>query len=126
METFHIIVSIAATLVTTLVPSIIKIVMLAKDKRNAQTEAEAEKAKNAIRTEAQKLVASVEVDLAPIDKLLKNNNSGTAGSMKKRDAFRDLKVFCLENGHHVDDDTLNAVIEKEIEFSNIVNAKKNS
>lgn len=124
METLHIIVSVAATLVTTLVPSIIKIAKLAKDKRNAQTEAEAEKAKNAIKTEAQKLVASVEVDLAPIDKLLKSNASGTAGSMKKRDAFRDLKVFCLENGHRVDDDTLNAAIENEIEFSNIVNAKK--
>lgn len=123
METMNIIISITATLVTTLIPSILKIGALAKAKKNAQTETAAEKAKNAINAEAKKLVAGAEVGLAAIDKLLKANNCGTAGAMKKHDAVRDLKVFCLENGYGWNDEEMNAVIENEIEFSKVVNAK---
>lgn len=123
MDTLYIIISIVATLATTFVPSIIKIVLLNKAKRTAQTIAEEEKATNAINAEARKLVAGAEVGLANIDKLLKNANCGTAGALKKHDAKRDLKVFCLENGIPWDDDKMDDVIEKEIEFSKTVNAK---
>lgn len=123
METINIIISIAATLVTTLIPSAIALVKALKAKRNAQTEAASEKAQNAINAEAKKLVAGAEVGLAAIDKLLKANNCGTAGAMKKHDTKRDLKVFCLENGIPWDEEKMDKVIENEIEFSRIVNAK---
>ena len=127
MEFFNIMISIAATLASTFVPSIvvscIKISRLNKAKANAQTDAEMHKAENAIKDEARKLVAGAEVGLANIDKLLKTANCGTAGALKKHDAKRDLKVFCLENGIPWDDEKMDEVIEKEIEFSKTVNAK---
>ena len=123
MQTLYIIISIVGTLVTTLTPSIIALIKAVKAKNSAQTVASAEQALNAVIAEAKKLIATYEVDLTPIDKLLKTTNCGTAGSMKKRDVAMALKVFCLENGYTWDDEKMNELIEREIEFSNTVNAK---
>lgn len=124
MQTLYIIISIVGTLVTTLTPSIIALIKAVKAKNSAQTVASTEQALNAVIAEVKKLIANYEVDLTPIDKLLKANNCGTAGSMKKRDVYTDLKVFCLENSIPWDDAKMNEIIEREIEFSNTVNAKK--
>lgn len=123
MQTVYIIISVLGTLVTTLIPSIIAYVKAIRDKVRAQTTAEAEHAQNAIIAEAKRLVESAEVSLEAIDNILKTNNSGTAGGMKKRDVILALKVFCLEHGYAWDDEEMNAIVEREIAFTNAVNAK---
>jgi hypothetical protein len=123
MEKFEIIISIAATLLGTLIPSAIALWTQIKAKRNAKTEAEAEKAKNAINAEIKRLVAGAEVSFEAIDKLLKNQNQ-TAGPMKKRDVISNLKTFCLENGYGWVDAEMDKAIEDEVAYTKVVNAKK--
>lgn len=122
MEAVRTIITIVATLVTTLVPSIITILKAVKNAKNAKTEAEVEKAKNAIATEIKRLVAIAEVSYAPIDKTLKAQND-SAGAMKKRYVVTDLKAFCLENGYPWNDAEMDAAIENEVAFTKVVNAK---
>ena len=123
METVRTIIAIVATLVTTLVPSIIALCKAIKAKKNATTEADAEKAKNAITAEIKRLVANAEVSFAAIDKMLKQQN-GSAGAMKKRDVVIALKAFCLENGYAWDNAAMDAAIEDEVAFTKTVNAKQ--
>ena len=123
MQTLYIIVSIAATLVTTFVPSIIALVKALKAKNSAQTTASSEQATNAINAEVKRLVQNAEISLEAIDKILKANNSGTAGKMKKRDVVMELKTFCLENGYAWNDAEMNELIEKEVAYTKAVNAK---
>lgn len=122
MEKLQIVLSIVATLVGTLIPSIIALVAAIKAKRKATTEAEAEKAKNAIVAETKRLVASAEVSFEAIDQLLKAKGQ-TAGSMKKRDVVANLKTFCLENGYGWDEAAMDKAIEDEVAYTNVVNAK---
>ena len=122
METIRIIITVAATLVTTFVPSIVALIKAIKDKKAAKTEAEAEKAKNAIAVEIKNLVQNAETSFAAIDKVLKSQGS-TAGPMKKRDVVIALKAFCLENGYAWNDEEMNAAVEKEVAFTKSVNAK---
>ena len=123
MEKLQIIISIAATLVTTLIPSVVALWKAIKAKRAAQTEAAAEKAQNAINAEIKRLVAGAEVSFEAIDKLLKAQHQ-TAGPMKKRDVVSNLKTFCLENGFGWDDAAMDKAIEDEVAFTKVVNAKK--
>lgn len=123
MNVLYIILTVVATLVSSIVPSIIKIVTLAKAKNNAQTTASSELAQNAINAEVKRLVENAEVYWAAIDKLLKANNSGTAGGIKKRDVVQALRVFCLERGYAWDDAKMDEAIEREVAFSKVVNAK---
>ena len=123
MENLQIIISVAATLVTTLIPSAIALCKAIKDKKNAKSEAESEKAKNAIVAEIKRLVAAAEVSFEAIDKVLKAQHQ-TAGTMKKRDVVTNLKAFCLENGYPWDDAEMDAAIEAEVAFTKVVNAKK--
>lgn len=123
MVKLQILVSIAATFVTTLVPSVIALWKLIKAKKNAKTEAEKEKAQNAINAELKRLVANAEVTFAPIDLLLKAQGD-SAGSMKKRDVIANLKTFCLENGFAWDDETMDKAVEDEVAYTKVVNAKK--
>ncbi len=122
METIYIIISIVATLVTTLLPSIIALINACKAKHNAKTEAEAEKAKNAINAEIKNLVANAEVSFADIDKILKSQNR-SAGRMKNRDVIVNLKAFCLENGYAWDDEAMKKAVEDEVAYTKTVNAK---
>lgn len=122
MAKFEILVSVAVTFVTTVVPSAIALLKSIKAKKNAKTEAEKERAKNAIATELKRLVANAEVTFAPIDRLLKAQNQ-SAGSMKKRDVVANLKTFCLENGFSWDDETMDKAIEDEVAYTKAVNSK---
>ena len=122
MEMFKMIVTVVATLLTSLVPSIIALVNLVKAKKAAQTEAEQERAKNAIAAEIKRLVENAEVSFKSIDALLKQRNE-SAGPMKKRDVVIALKAFCLENGFAWDDAKMNEAIEAEVAFTKAVNAK---
>ena len=123
MEKLQIMISIAATLVTTLIPSAIALWTQIKAKRAAKTEAEAEKAKNAINAEIKRLVAGAEVSFEAIDKLLKAQHQ-SAGSMKKENVVANLKTVCLENGFGWDGEAMDKAIEDEVEYTKAVNAKK--
>lgn len=123
MEKLQLIIAIASTLVTTLIPSLIALVGQIKAKHNAKTEAEKEKAKNAIAAELKRLVANAEVSFSAIDGLLKAQHQ-SAGAMKKRDVVTNLKTFCLENGYGWDDAEMDKAIEDEVAYTKVVNAKK--
>lgn len=120
----YLIISVVASLATALIPSLIKIVKLAKEKDRATTTASSEQAQNAINAEVKKLVENAEVYWAEIDKLLKANKCGTAGSVKKRDVVQALRVFCLENGYAWNNAAMDELIEREVAFTNAVNAKE--
>ena len=122
MEIVRTIITIVATLITTLVPSAIALYKAIKAKQTAQTVAAAEQAQNAINTEIKRLVANAEVSFSAIDAMLKSQG-GTAGAMKKRDVVIALKAFCLENGYAWDDTEMNRAIEDEVAFTKAVNAK---
>lgn len=122
MAKFEILLSVAVTFVTTVVPSAIALWKSIKAKKNAKTEAEKERAKNAIATELKRLVENAEVTFAPIDRLLKAQNQ-SAGSMKKRDVIANLKTFCLENGFAWDDEAMDKAIEDEVAYTKAVNSK---
>jgi hypothetical protein len=122
MEIVRTLIAVVATLLTTIIPSAIALFKAIKAKRNAQTLAEQEKAKNAIVAEIKRLVENAEVSFKSIDAMLKQRGE-SAGSMKKRDVVIALKAFCLENGYAWDDAAMNEAIEAEVAFTKAVNSK---
>ena len=122
MNLTYIIISIIATLITTIIPSVIALCKAVKDKKNAKTESAAEKAQNAINAEIKRLIANAEVAYGAIDKVLKAQGQ-SAGAMKKSIVVNDLKAFCLENGYPWDGAKMDAAIESEVAFTKAVNAK---
>ena len=122
MGKIEILVSVAVTFVTTVIPSVLALLTAIKSRKGAKTEAEKERAKNAIATELKRLVANAEISFAPIDRLLKAQ-SQSAGSMKKRDVIANLKTFCLENGFAWDDEAMDKAIEDEVAYTKVVNSK---
>lgn len=122
METLETIVAIVATLLTSLVPTALALAKAIKAKKTAQTEAEHERAKNAITAEIKRLVQDAEVSFKSIDALLKQRGE-SAGQMKKKSVVSDLKAFCLENGYAWDGAAMDEQIEAEVAFTKAVNGK---
>lgn len=122
MEMLETIIAIVATLLTSLVPTVLALAKAIKAKKAAQTEAELERAKNAITAEIKRLVEEAEISFKSIDAMLKQRNE-SAGTMKKKSVVSDLKAFCLENGYAWDDAAMNEQIEAAVAFTKAVNAK---
>ena len=123
MEFIHIIISIAATLVTTLVPSSIALWRALKSCKAAKTEAAKEKADADLLATAKGFISAAEVAFDAFDKTLKAQGS-SAGAMKKDTVFNKLQAYALQNGYSFNVDEWSAKIDELVAYTKSVNAKK--
>lgn len=123
MEVIYIIISIAATLVTTLIPSGIALWRALKGRKNAKTDAAKEKANADLLATAKNFIAAAEVAFDGFDKMMKAQN-GSAGAMKKDTVFTKLQAYALQNGYDFNADEWSQKIDELVAFTKSVNTKK--
>jgi hypothetical protein len=123
MEFIHIIISIAATLVTTLIPASIALWRALKACKTAKTEAAKEKADADLLATAKGFIAAAEVAFDAFDKTLKAQGS-SAGAMKKDTVFNKLQAYALQNGYSFNVDEWSAKIDELVAYTKSVNVKK--
>ena len=123
MEAMHIIISVAATLVTTLIPSGIALWRSIKACKAAKGEAAKEKAEADLLATAKGFIAAAEVAFEGFDKTMKSQGS-SAGAMKKDTVFNKLQAYALQNGYAFDVDAWSAKIDELVAYTKSVNIKK--
>lgn len=116
----YMVIGIVATLITTVVPVVLKLVKSIKDLRAAKTEAEAEKAYNDMLSQAQTLIGAAEVAFAGFDKVMKAQGS-SAGAMKKDNVVSKLQAYALSHGYTYDAEFWDAKIDEIVNFTRGVN-----
>lgn len=119
----YIIISIVATLITTTIPAAIALIKSIEARKNAQTDAEREKADSDLLETAKGFIAAAEVAFDGFDKMMKAQGS-SAGAMKKDTVFTKLQAYALQNGYDFDADEWNEKIDELVAFTKSVNAKK--
>ena len=122
MELLATIGSILGMVAAAAISFVITFVKTMKSKKGVQTEADQEKATNAINAEIERLIKVDELAFAALDKLLKTQ-SNTAGSIKMRDVLLSLHDFCLDNGYTWDEEAMIKAIEDKVAFTKVVNCK---
>ena len=123
MDVIYIIISIAATLVTTLVPAGIALWRALKACKAAKTDAAKEKANADLLATAKGFIAAAEVAFEGFDKTMKSQGS-SAGAMKKDTVFNKLQAYALQNGYAFDCDEWSAKIDELVAYAKSVNYKK--
>lgn len=103
-------------------PLTVALIKAIKAKKNAKTEAEAEKANADLLTNAKAFIAAAEVAFAGFDKTMKAQGS-SAGAMKKDTVFNKLQAYALQNGYSFDVDFWSAKIDELVAFTKSVNAE---
>lgn len=122
MEIIYIIISILATLVTTLIPAGIALIKSIKSCKAAKTEAAKEKANADLLATAKGFISAAEVSFDGFDKMMKAQNS-SAGAMKKDNVFTKLQAYALQNGYEFDADEWSQKIDELVAYTKNVNAK---
>ena len=123
MAYIHIIISILATLVTTLLPAIVALCRAIRACKAAQTEAAKEKADADLLETAKGFISAAEVAFDAFDKTLKAQGS-SAGTMKKDTVFNKLQAYALQNGYAFDVDEWSARIDELVAYTKSVNVAK--
>lgn len=123
MEYIHIIISILATLVTTLLPAGIALGRSIKACKAAKTEAAKEKADADLLETAKGFITAAEVAFDAFDKTLKSQGS-SAGTMKKDTVFNKLQAYALQNGYAFDVDEWSGKIDELVAYTKSVNTVK--
>lgn len=127
MEMFDIItalISALITLATVGVPALIALIKSMKNRANAKTEADKEKAKADLLATAKNFISAAEVAFDGFDKMMKAQGS-SAGAMKKDTVFTKLQAYALQNGYDFDSEAWSEKIDELVAFTKSVNAKKN-
>ena len=122
MENIYIIISILATIVTTLIPASIALWKAIKSCKAAKTEAAKEKANADLLATAKSFISAAEVAFEGFDKMMKAQNS-SAGAMKKDTVFTKLQAYALQNGYTFDADEWSQKIDDLVAYTKNVNAK---
>lgn len=117
----YVILGILATLVSTVLPLVYKLVKSVKAYKAAKTEAEAEKAYNDMLTQAQSLIQAAESAFEGFDKVMKAQNS-SAGAMKKDNVVSKLQAYALSNGYAYDAEFWSEKIDEIVKFTRRVNS----
>lgn len=123
MEIMHIIISVAATLVTTLIPAGIALWRAIKACKAAKTDAAKEKANADLLATAKGFISAAEVAFEGFDKTMKAQGS-SAGAMKKDTVFNKLQAYALQNGYAFDVDEWSQKIDDLVAYAKSVNYKK--
>ena len=123
MDVIYILISIAATLVTTLIPAGIALWRALKACKAAKTDAAKEKANADLLATAKGFIAAAEVAFEGFDKTMKSQGS-SAGAMKKDTVFNKLQAYALQNGYSFDCDEWSAKIDELVAYAKSVNYKK--
>lgn len=116
------IVGVISFLATT-VPAVIALKKAWKDRKAAQTDAAKEKADADLLAYAKNLISAAEVAFDGFDKMMKAQGS-SAGAMKKDTVFTKLMAYALQNNYEFDNAEWSDKIDKLVEFTKSVNAKK--
>lgn len=123
MQTMYIILSIAATLVGTIIPAVITHVKAVKARIAAQTEAAKEKANADLLATAQNFIQVAETSFESFNKMLKSQGS-SAGPMKKENVLAKLQAYALQHGYEFDAEAWSVKIDEIVAFTREVNGKK--
>ena len=124
MEIIKLIIAIVAlilSLASSIIPLVVKLYKANEARKNAETEAEKEKAINDMFATAQALVENAEAAFAGFDAVMKAQGS-SAGAMKKENVLTKLQTYALQNGYDFDADYWNAQIDAIVAFTRKVNA----
>lgn len=116
MELFYLIISVIATLITTLVPAGIALYKTIASRDSVKANAD-------ILSAAKRFIAEAEAAYDGFDKLLKAQG-GSAGTMKKSNVFNNLQAFALQNGYEFNAEEWSARIDELVAYTKNVNAKK--
>lgn len=126
MEIIKVIIMIASFILTfagTVAPLVIKLHKANKERKEAKTAAEKERALNEMIAVAQQLVKGAEIAFAGFDVVMKQQSS-SAGAMKKKSVTTDLQAYALTHGYEYDAEYWSAKIDEIVAFTREVNAKK--
>ena len=115
--------SVAAFLITVLIPTVIVLVRKAKDLKNAKTEAERQEIINEILGEAKNFVVSAEEMYKSVNDILKTQGV-SCGALKKDKVMTSIQQLCISKGINYDADFWSAEVEKIVAVTKKVNATK--
>ena len=116
--------SLIITFVATFSPLVFKLGSANKARKEAETAAEKEKAYNDMFATAQELIKNAETAFAGFDAVMKQQQNGSAGAMKKKSVSTDLQAYALAHGYEYDATFWGDKIDEIVAFTREVNAKK--
>lgn len=119
------IIIVATFIIGTLVPTGVALNKAWNARKNAESEAEKEKANADLLSIAKGFITDAEVTYAEFDKLLKQSN-GSAGALKKDTVINKLQAYALQNGYEFNVDEWSGKIDELVAFTKSVNAKKSA
>ena len=122
MEKLYIIISVLATLLTTLIPASLALWKSIKSCKAAKTETAKEKAKADLLATAKGFISAAEVAFAGFDKMMKQQGQ-SAGAMKKDTVFNKLQAYALQNGYTFDAEEWSQKIDELVAYTTSVNVK---
>lgn len=110
--------------ISSAIPILMKWNKARKLKNTAISEAEKQKAHNEMLEQANSFIALAEITFDSFDKVLKDQNNGSAGSMKKESVLNKLQAFAISKGYEFDSDFWSEKIDEIVSFTKAVNRKK--
>ena len=91
----------------------------------AIAEAEKKKAQLEMLEQANEFITIAEITFNSFDKVLKSQNNGSAGSMKKESVLNKLQAFAFSKGYEFDSEYWSNKIDEIVSFTKSVNSKSN-
>lgn len=116
--------AVAALLIGTIIPLIVKFVKKCKEAKAAETEAEKQAAINDLLGIAHQLVAAAEETYKSVDSILKGQGGKGSGAVKKDSVMTKLQAACLEKGVEFDSEYWSTKVDEIVALTKEVNAQK--
>lgn len=115
--------SIVLGAIVTGVPILIKWNMARVAKNNAKTESEKKQAQIEMAEQANQLIKNAEITFSSFDKVMKAQNNGSAGALKKESVINSLQAFAISKGYEFDSTYWSEKIDEIVAFTKQVNNK---
>lgn len=115
--------SIVLGAIVTGVPILIKWNMARVAKNNAKTESEKKQAQIEMSEQANQLIKNAEITFSSFDKVMKAQNNGSAGALKKESVLNNLQAFAISKGYEFDSTYWSEKIDEIVAFTKQVNNK---
>lgn len=111
------------TFISSGIPLIVALLNARKAYKEANTEAEKEKAYNDLKAQAQMFIEQAEQNYKDLNRMLKAQGS-SAGGVKKESVITKLQSYALTKGYAFDVEFWNEEIDEIVNFTKEVNGKK--
>lgn len=105
------------------IPMFVKWNNARKNKNNAVNESTKKQAQIEMLEQANNFIALAETTFNSFDKVLKAQNNGSAGSLKKESVLNKLQAFAISRNYEFDSEYWSAKIDEIVSFTKSVNSK---